>query len=145
MEQERCIAERLFEGASAEFDLEECMEVAGIPFTGPLRWDSYDCSIEFDDVPQDYRLSIEAQKAIHGAGFAKAYMNHADKWETHYSFKPREEFAESKGWRVSYPHKRGDNQPGIWVEEAPQSWPKEWVETGYVLVKPATTLHVGGQ
>lgn len=131
------LSERLFDGRYAESELETLMEDLGVPFER-LGWDHYDCSVELYDVPPEYRLGIEAQRAIHGAGFCIAFMNHADKWETHYRFKPNEEFAESKGWRVSYPHKRGENEEGIWVEEVCSTWPKDWFESGYCIVKAAS-------
>lgn len=131
------IAERLFDGRYAECELEEALDSAGAIYER-LGWDDYDGSVELHDVPADHRLPIEVQKVIHAAGFIKAYVNHADKWETHYVFKPNEEFVESKGWRVSYPHKRGEDHEGIWVEQIVDGWPKDWFETGYCIVKPVT-------
>lgn len=130
------IAGRLFDGVYAESELEDALQKLGVPFKR-LSWDSYDCSVEIGGLPSDYRLSTDAQKAVHEAGFMRAYVNHEDNWETHYGFKPQEPFKESKGWRVSYPHKRGTNEKGIWVEDVVASWPKEWFDTGYVIIKPA--------
>lgn len=130
------LANRLFDGREAECELEILLADAGVVFSR-IGWDSYDASVEMHGVPADYRLSVEAQRAIHDAGFVKAYVNHVDKWETHYGFRPCEEFTEAKGWRVSYPHKRGEGENGIWVEEVCKSWPKEWFETGYCIVKPS--------
>lgn len=128
------IAERLFDSNNAGSELEDQLEEAGVPFER-IGWDWYDCSLEIFDVPSDYRLSEAAQRVIYDAGFAKAYVNHIDKWETHYSFKA--EFIVSKGWRVSYPHKRGPGEKGIWVEEFISGWPKDWFDTGYAIVKKA--------
>ena len=130
------IADRMFDGSEAQGDLETKLLKAGALFER-LGSDWYDCSVELYGVPATHRLSIEAQRVIHAAGFAKAYVNHEDKWETHYSFKP--EFAESKGWRVSYPHKRGKAEKGIWVEEFISDWPQDWFDTGYVLIKTRRT------
>src|SRR5689334_13751738 len=105
------IAARIFEGDDALYELEHGLREAGAPFDR-LGRDDYDCSLEIHGVPADYRLSPEAQQFLHSAGFAKVYVNHADKWETHYNF--RGEFKPSDGWRVSYPHKRGENETGIW-------------------------------
>jgi hypothetical protein len=131
------LAQRLFESRAkhprAEKQLEQLLARVEVPFQS-LGWDYYDGSVELHGVPVDYRLSLEAQRAIHEAGFVKAYVNHADKWETHYSFSPRDPFKESKGWRVSYPHKRGDDKKGILVEAVVDSWPKEWFDTGYCVV-----------
>lgn len=136
----KSLAERLFDGRSAEceLELEALLDDAGLEFKS-LGWDHYDCSVEIYGVAPEARLSADAQKVVHAAGFCKAYVNHADKWETHYSFNPSEPFAESKGWRVSYPHKRGEEGGKILVEEHVPSWPQSWFETGYVLIKKALT------
>lgn len=129
-----CLAECLFAGSRAECELEDQLTDASVTFER-LGWDDYDCSVEIHGVPTDDRLSEEAQRVVHAAGFITAYVNHEDSWETHYHFKPREEFTFSKGWRVSYPHKRGENEQGILVEELVPTWPKEWFDTGFVIVK----------
>lgn len=132
------IAERLFEAhfqiGSAEEELSELLENAGVPFDD-IGWDWYDCSLELVKVTSEYRLSAEAQKIIYDAGFQKAYINHTDSWETHYSFNLKEPFKEVDGWRVSYPGKRGDGTQPVWVEKVVPSWPPEWFETGYCVVK----------
>lgn len=133
------LAERLFKSEAkrprAQDELERRLASASIPFKS-IGWDYYDGSLELHGVPAEYRLPIDAQRVIHEAGFVKAYVNHEDRWETHYTFHPREPFKkESKGWRVSYPHKRGENEKGIWVEEFIENWPKEWFDTGYCIVK----------
>lgn len=139
------LASRIFDGDNAKYELEDKLYEAKVPYkrTG---FDDYDCSIELYDVPADYRLSEEAQKIISEAGFVTCFVNHVDKWETHYNFietekgpdgkyvsKPKE--LPIKGWRVSYPHKRdGKDDKGIMVEEVVETWPPEWFETGYVTV-----------
>lgn len=129
-----CLAERLFTGSQAEAELEDVLDKAGVPYEN-LGWDGYDASVEIRGVPADYRLTNEAQQAIFDAGFSKAYVNHVDKWETHYTYDHRDAFKASDGWRVSYPHKRDDGKPGIWVEKHIPSWPKEWFDSGYVQIK----------
>lgn len=102
-----------------------------MPFTS-IGLDSYDCSIELYGVPAEWRMSADVQKAIRDMGFGKAYFNHDDKWETHYTFngdKPVD------GWRVSYPHKRNDGDGRIWVERHIPTWPQEWFERGSVIIK----------
>lgn len=127
-------AERLFDGSSAECELEDKLDSVGILFER-LSWDSYDCSLEIKEVPVHYRLSSEAQEVIHQAGFSKVYVNHIDGWETHYSFSGGE-FKAKDGWRVCYPHKRGeDPSQDIWVEKTVEGWPKEWFDSGYAVVK----------
>lgn len=140
---ERTLSERLFDSGHAESELEDLLTDAGVEFER-LGWDSYDWSVEIYGVAPDARLSVDAQKVLYKAGFAKAYVNHTDKWETHYRFKFDEPFAESKGWRVSYPHKRGEEGGKILVEEVVASWPQEWFSTGYVVVKPNPPLDGGG-
>jgi hypothetical protein len=132
------LAERLFDGGDAETELIEALQTAGVPFER-LGWDWYDISLELHGVPADYRLSEAAQRVVHEAGFAKVYVNHEDKWETHYSFHAGGPFEASKGWRVSYPHKRGESGPGIWVEADVPSWPREWFTSGYAVVRSSTT------
>lgn len=128
-------AERMFDGFFAESALEVALDDAGAQYER-LGWDHYDNSLELHGCLPDYRLSIEVQKIVHNAGFSTCYVNHTDKWETHYNFKDKD-FKESKGWRVSYPHRRGENDRGILLEERCQSWPTEWFETGYCqIVKP---------
>jgi hypothetical protein len=131
------IAERLFDNSRAENELEDMLCEAGVEFER-LGWDSYDVSLEIHGVPPESRLSDDIQRMIHGAGFGKVYVNHTDKWETHYSW-PLGEFIPVKGWRVSYPHKRGEGESGIWVEEQVSGWPKEWFESGYCRVTKLRT------
>lgn len=133
------IAQRMFDGFFAESSLEDAIDAAGCEYE-KLGWDYYDCSLELHGCAPGFRLPLEAQKIIHDAGFFKCYVNHTDKWETHYGFKPNEPFQESKGWRVSYPHKRGEGEQGILVEEVCQTWPKDWFETGYCRVVAPQSL-----
>jgi hypothetical protein len=130
------ISDRMFDGTFAQNELECALEEAGVPFEG-MGWDHYDSSLELNDVPADHRLSDEAQRIIYDAKFSKVYVNHVDKWETHYTFDHGKPFEPVKGWRVSYPHKRNDGRPGILVEERVETWPAEWFETGYARVKGA--------
>lgn len=133
----RSLAERIFDGHSAECELEDALDDASVP-RERIGFDDYDCSIELHGVPADYRLPEAAQRVIHGAGFLIAYVNHVDKWETHYKFKPDRDFVISRGWRVSYPHKREDGDNAIWVEKMLESWPKEWFDSGKAVIKSAT-------
>lgn len=65
-----------------------------------VGWDTYDCSVDLYGVNDDVRLTDEQQRVIRGAGFAKAYVNHKDGWETHYSWDWRDtEFKPARGWR----------------------------------------------
>lgn len=79
------IAETIFAGKHAKLSLEDELWDMGVQFE-ETSFDSYDCSIELLDVPDDYRLSLEAQELIFKAGFSIVFMNHKNKWETHYSF-----------------------------------------------------------
>ena len=129
------IADRLFDGSGAKNDLEEILDDLGVQYQS-ISWDHYDGSLELNSVPVEYRLPEEAQMAIRKAGFIKCYVNHVDKWETHYSW-PVGDFIAVEGWRVSYPHRRGPGEKSVWVEKIVGTWPKDWVDTGYVQIKPA--------
>lgn len=133
-QKERSLAERIFDGGEAESELSVQLYEAGVPFEN-IGWDWYDCSLELRGIPPEYRLPEEVQRIVHKAGFGTCYVNHKDKWETHYHFDPRGEFAISTGWRVSYPHKRNDGSKDIWVESQVPSWPSEWFSSGYAKVK----------
>lgn len=117
--------------------LEPVFRRGGVPFerTG---WDDYDNSIELYGVAIDWRMPEEIQRAIAGEGFTRAFVNHLNQWETHYTWVG--EFAPAKGWRVSYPHRRSDaagDDGKIWVEAHVASWPPEWFEpSGSVTIKP---------
>lgn len=97
--------------------------------------DSYDQSVKLYGVDNEVRLSNDQQEMIFSNGFVKIYVTHKDGWETHYSSFYPDRPCPVKGWRVSYPHKRGDEEKGIWVEELVDSWPSEWFDTGYVQIK----------
>lgn len=125
------LADRLFDGDRAAADLEDALEEAGASFER-LGWDHYDCSLELYGSPPDHRLSEQAQRVAHGAGFLKVFVNHTDGWETHYGFRPSEPFAISAGWRVSRGHKRGGG-PTL-VEADVPGWPREWFESGAVVI-----------
>lgn len=130
------IAERLFAGTHAECQLEEQLYDTSVPYE-KLGWDYYDCSLELYGVADDYRLPPDVQKIIFDAGFIKVYVNHVNKWETHYTWS-KDGFAAVPGWRVCYPHRRGPDEKGIWVEEHIATWPQEWFEIGYVTIVRAT-------
>lgn len=124
------IAQRLFDATHAKAEIEESLTIE----YEELGWDPYDESLEIYGVAPDIRLDGPQLQAIHEAGFHKVYVNHIDKWETHYTFAAD---GSTRPWRVSYPHKRGDGGT-IWVEEFPPGWPADWLETGYVTEKAAT-------
>jgi hypothetical protein len=132
MPNERSIADRLFDADYASAELEDQLD--NVPFDR-MGWDNYDCSLELYEVDDDYRLPVEMQKVIFDAGFFKVYVNHKNKWETHYSWSHGKGFVEAKGWRVSYPHKRGEEGGPILVEAIVPSWPKKWFEAGHAVVK----------
>lgn len=127
-------AETIYEGQRAESQLEDALLEAGAKFER-LGFDDYDNSIELYDVPVDHRLSEGVQRLLFDAGFSIIFVNHVDKWETQYRFDQRKPFEINAGWRVSYPHKRGKDERGIWVEKHVETWPQEWFDTGYVTIK----------
>lgn len=128
------IAERLYAGWHAESEISEALDDLGVRFER-IGWDEYDNSFELHGAAPDYRCDEQVQRYLFGAGFSKVYVNHTDKWETHYTFDQLKPFALSEGWRVSYGHKRGKDEKQIWVEEVVPTWPAEWFDTGYVVVK----------
>ncbi len=111
--------------AAGQAEIGERLTLFGVPFES-TGWDDYDNSLEIYGVSPEHRLSAECLEYLLGLGFSVIYVNHTDKWETHYKA--------SRSWRVSYPHKRGPNEAGILVEERIDSWPQEWFETGYAKV-----------
>ena len=126
------IADKIFTGEDAKVQIEDSLLELGVIFEDSA-FDSYDCSMELYDIPDDQRLSEDAQKVIFDAGFSTVYLNHKNKWETHYNFNSGE-FKAKEGFRVSYPEKRGEGETGILVEKMIDSWPKKWFETGYAVV-----------
>lgn len=80
-------ADELFEYNVCEMEFLEVLNDMGfVDFTG-IGGDFYDSSIEFYKVGNEARLSNEAQEQISKNGFLKAYLNHLDGWETHYTFR----------------------------------------------------------
>lgn len=126
-------ADVIFNGIAEQGKLEDDLYDLGVLFE-ETSYDYYDCSIELYNVPNDYRLSEQVQRFLFDAGFLIVFLNHFDKWETHYHFYKDKNFP-LKGFRVSYPNKRGKDEKGIWVEEIVPSWPKEWFKNGHVIVK----------
>lgn len=82
--------------------------------------DEYDNSVELLGVDNQQRLTPEMQELIFNEGFATAYFNHRNHWETHYTWDHGHPFAATQGFRVSYGHK---NQCGkLLVEVVPENW-----------------------
>lgn len=125
-------ARAMFDLEIWQCDFEELLAEAGFEDYDTIGHDHYDSSIEFYKVGNDARLSDKAQQIIHEAGFAKAYVNHHDGWETHYKW--GEPFAAYVGWR----RRRTEN--GFEVSYWPEGWTKrEWLETGYITIVPEPT------
>jgi hypothetical protein len=124
------LAERLFEASRAESELDELLSRIGMECQD-YSWNWYDVSLELHGVASEVRLTPEGRQAMLDAGFAKIYVRHVDGWETHYSMD-----GDVAGWRVSYPHRRGEEGGvSILVEGIyPAKWPAEWLQTGYVRV-----------
>lgn len=136
------LADRLFDmdadaeplDKTAEPDMAALLARLGVPHER-IGWDYYDLSLELHGVPNDWRMPDDAQRTFSDEGFAKVYVNHQDGWETHYTWADPAAFAPHPGWRVNYPHKRQKNDGQIWVEKHVASWPADWFETGYVIIK----------
>lgn len=101
--------------------------------------DDYDSSIEFHGVPNNTRMTEALQKLCYDHGFAQCWLNHDDGWETHYAWPRDGGFKPSEGWRKrqwkrKLPDGSPDKEGKIEVEEFPASWPREWLESGYVTI-----------
>ncbi len=86
----------------AQTDFEESLTGAQPDLDWDKNWyDPYDESIEFSEVPPDVRLNEAVQRILFDAGFLKAFVNHSDGWETHYSWGAK--FKKHNGWRTKGP------------------------------------------
>lgn len=111
---------------------EHLMEVAGEGFDlSDLRADSYDTSIEIDDVPPSARLNEAAQRLLAEAGFSRAYLNHTDGWQTHYVWPT--EFKPVTGWG-----RRRREDGGFDITYWPDDWTttvgKDWLSSGFIKI-----------
>lgn len=108
-------ASSIWEFQRKQCDFEEALEEAGF-VSGEhykrIGWDEYDCSIEFHGVKNDARLSAELQRIIYNGGFIKAYVNHEDGWETHYTWKGGH-FEPVRGWRRHMVHEDTPSASGV--------------------------------
>lgn len=137
----------------AECAFDESMCEAGFGGYEKVGGDHYDNSIEFYGVDDAARMSDAAQRVVFDAGFSKAYVNHKDGWETHYSWDHREPFKPSRGWRRRWVADRdAKTTRTVGVEVAPDNagyyqisyWPKgwtherchSWLDTGYMRIVP---------
>jgi hypothetical protein len=120
------IADRMFDGVSAEAELEELISDAGVEFDR-LGWDYYDCSVELHGVADDARLSVDTQRIVHAAGFAKVYVNHKNGWETHYTWKAGP-FEPVRGWRRHMEHNEEPGPSGVTEFKIMKIsyWPDTW-------------------
>ena len=111
------------------------LKAADIPFDR-IGYDWYDRSLELYDVPPDYRLDDTAHAAIASCDFAKVFVNHTDKWETHYNFRP---LAKRYGWRIRHKHKSGLDKTQL--EEWPEGWTGRVDQRDYEVVTPAVVAN----
>lgn len=103
------LAEAMFTYSQAECEFGDAMVEAGFGDYTSIDGDDYDNSIEFRGVGNDARLSAEQQRIVFDAGFSKAFVNHSDGWETHYTWSRQEPFKAVRGWRRYMEH---DKEPG---------------------------------
>jgi hypothetical protein len=75
--------------------------------------DDYDGSVEFNKVKNGAKLPAKAQYFLLEQGFIKAYLNHEDGSETHYTWK-RSPFKPDDGWRVNYRTREVNPWPTSW-------------------------------
>lgn len=145
-------AEKMFAYHRDEMNFTDALCEAGFGDFNRVSGDYYDGSIEFMTVDNEARMPAEAQRLCHSAGFCKAFVNHKDGWETHYSWNPAQSFKPSRGWRRRYvtdPNAQTTNQIGaddpehrgyFEISYWPEGWnsprTKEWLNSGYMRVVP---------
>lgn len=83
--------------AKWEDEFTDILDECKVPWED-LDYDSYDHSVELYKMPNDYRMDEATQKAICGAGFWIAFVNHLDGSETHYYW-PHGVFVVHAGYR----------------------------------------------
>jgi hypothetical protein len=140
---------QMFEYHRAETNFTDALCNAGFGDFHRIGGDYYDSSIEFCQVENDARMSEAAQRVVFDAGYSKAFVNHKDGWETHYSWHGTE-FKPARGWRRRYvtdpeakttnqigandPEQRGYYEISYW----PDSWnvpsTKSWLASGYMRI-----------
>ena len=140
-------AEAMFAYWEAKSNFEDALADAGFSAFEKIGGDDYDNSIEFIRVANDARLTEHQQRIVRDAGFNKAYVNHLNGWETHYSW-TEPEFKADRGWRrryVSDPEAKTTNviggppNPGYYeISFWPEDWAghEQWLETGYMRIVP---------
>src|SRR5262245_57993907 len=95
-------AQKIWDFENAKLEFEGALERAGFEqgeHYKSLGWDDYDTSIEFYGCHNAARMNAELQNIVYDAGFSRAFVNHDDGWETHYSWDRREPFKAHRGWR----------------------------------------------
>lgn len=143
------LSDAMFAYHRAESEFGDKMVEAGFGDYCRVGGDDYDNSIEFYDVAPDARMGEAAQRLVVEAGFGKAYVNHKDGWETHYTWKHGEPFKAVRGWRrrwVADPNAKtnrgiGHVDSGYYeISYWPESWnkptPEEWLVSGYMRIVP---------
>lgn len=143
----------LFDYRRAESEFSDALCDAGFGDFTSIGGDDYDNSIELYGVSNEARMTEAAQRLLFDAGFSKAYVNHEDGWETHYTWS--KEFAVQPGWRRRYvkdpttattrmiggdlPEERGYFEINYW----PDGWGDqehgrcaEWLKSGYMRIVP---------
>lgn len=140
---ERCFSAVMFEYHRARSAFEGALVEIGFEQYAAIRGDDYDGSIEFDEVAPSARLDDTAQRLIFDAGFLRAFLNHTDGWETHYSWRAgpvdATPFRPDHGWR----RKELQEPQRFLISHWPKSWgdPEtgpcaQWLRSGYMTVVP---------
>lgn len=145
-------SDTMFEYHAAESRFTDQLCDAGWGEYQSIGGDHYDNSIEFYKVENDERMGEAAQRILFDAGFSRAYVNHKDGWETHYSWDHRKPFEPSKGWRRRYvidptatttrqvgadpPEDRGYYEISEWPESWNSERTKDWLRSGYMRIVP---------
>lgn len=127
----RSFAETMASYFNARYAFMEKLYDAGFAEYHDIGGDDYDNSVEFSCVGNHVRLSEAVQHIIYDAGFAKAYVNHTDDWETHYNWDLSKPFVPYRGWR------RKSTDDGYLINYLPESWGDRgaaWVASGYMTI-----------
>lgn len=110
-----------------------CMGDEGFDYVD-VSTDDYDSSIEINKAAPDARLNEAQQEFLWKCGFSRAFVNHTDGIETHYTWKA-DAFVPHRGWRRR--HREGG---GFDINYWPEGWNSPstagWRELGYMTVIP---------
>jgi len=148
-ENAKSLADQWWDSMQAESRIGDGLAKAGLDDWESIGGDPYDNSIEIYGVADDVRLTAAQLEWLYLCGFSQVYVNHKDGWETHYGLGAKPSV---KGWRRRYVSDptatttnviAGPENNGYFeVSEFPDSFPKQWLENGYMRVVPDPLMPV---